>query len=241
VKLSFAATLLWLLFGPFGLFCLAWAFIYVTRGEFLSAVVALGFSVFTMGLVVMSAIIASRKVTPRVERDDDGIIVRPDRRVDILLIGATFGAYIAMAVYAIFAPLGMIAIAVPRDDTRYFVFSCGAATLVGTFSVLQIIRRGGTSYVRMTVDGLELGNTVSSVERTWDEVTDVADRAQNAHHTSGTTYLMTADGRTRILPSDWYAPGGHRLREFVRFYWKHPEHRDELTDGRGAQRLEAGD
>jgi hypothetical protein len=241
MKLSFPAALLWILLGPFGIFCLVWTFIYAARSEYLSAVVAFGFSIFTLGLVFMSAIIASQKVRPRVVHGNDGIVVRPDRRVDILLIGSTFGVYIAMAVYAVFAPLDMIAIAVPRDDTRYFVLSCGAAILVGTFSVLQIIRRGGTSYVRMTVEGLELGNTVSSVERSWDEVTDVADRAHNARHAGGTTYLMTADGRTRILPSDWYTAGGHRLREFVRFYWKNPEHRNELTDGRALQRLETGD
>jgi hypothetical protein len=132
----------------------------------------------------------------------------------------------------------MIAIRVPRNDERYFVFACAAAVLVGVFSLWQIIRRRGTSYVRMTADGLELGNTVSSVERSWDEVTDIADRAQKARDASGTIYITTADGRTRTLPSDWYTPGGHALREMVRFYWKHPEDREELTDGRAAERLE---
>jgi hypothetical protein len=27
------------------------------------------------------------------------------------------------------------------------------------------------------------------------------------------------------------------LRELIRFYWKHPESRDELTDGRAVERL----
>ena len=91
----------------------------------------------------------------------------------------------------------------------------------------------------MTVDSLEIGNTVSSAERSWDEVTDVADRPQKARQPTGTTYITTADGRTRILPSDWYTPGGRELRELVRFYWQHPEHREELTDGRAAERLDA--
>jgi hypothetical protein len=90
----------------------------------------------------------------------------------------------------------------------------------------------------MTGDGLELGNTVSTVEGSWDEVTEVADRPQKARQSSGTTYITNADGVTRILPSDWYTPGGHALRELVRFYWKHPEDREELADGRALQRLE---
>lgn len=233
-----ATAFLWIIFGPFGLFCLAWACIYFTRGEYLSAVVALGFAVFTLGLVLMLAIVASRKVKPRIQREDDGILVRPDRRVDALLMASTFGGFVAMAFYAISAPLDMIAIRVPRNDERYFVFACAAAVLVGVFSLVQIVRRRGTSYVRMTIDGLELGNTVSSVERSWDEVTDIEDRPQKARQPTGTTYIATADGRTRTLPSDWYTPRGDALRKLVRFYWKHPEDREELTDGRALQRLQ---
>ena len=165
-------------------------------------------------------------------------MVRPDRRVDNLLMASTFGAFLGMACYAVFAPLDMIAIRVPRNDVRYFVLGCAAATLVGVFSVLQIIRRRGTSYVCMILVGLELGNTVNSAKQTWDEVTDIADRAQNARRPSGTTYITTADGRTRVVPTDWYTPGGHALRELVRFYWKHPEDREELVDGRALRRLE---
>ena len=239
MKSTIATVFLWILFGPFGVFCLAWACIYVARGEFLSAVVAVGFAFFTLGLVLMLAVIASRRVKPRVQREEGAIMVRPDRRVDNLLMASTFGAYVAMACYAIFAPLGMIAIRAPLDDEKYFVFACAAAVLVGIFSLRQIIRRRGTSYLRMTVDGLELGNTVSTVERSWDEVTEVADRPQKARQPSGTTYVTTADGTTRVVPSDWYTPGGHALRELVRFYWKHPEDRGELADGRALQRLES--
>jgi hypothetical protein len=239
MRTSVAVAFLCIVFAPFGLFCTAWTFIYLSRGEYLSAVVALGSAVFSLGLVVMLAIVASRRVKPRVRREHGGIIVRPDRRVDNLLMASTFGGFFAMAFYAIFAPLDMIAIRAPRNDERYFVFACAAAVLVGIFSLRQIIRRRGTSYVRMTVDGLELGNTVTSVEHSWDEIADVADRAPTAHRTSGTTYVVTADGRTRVLPSDWYTPGGQTLRELVRFYWKHPGDRGELTDGRALQRLES--
>jgi hypothetical protein len=110
--------------------------------------------------------------------------------------------------------------------------------VVGVFSLRQIIRRRGTSYIRMTVECLEVGNTVSSFERSWNEVKDVADRPHNGRRSTGTTYITTADGRTRILPSDWYTPGGHALREFVHFYWKHPQDREELADGRALVRLE---
>ncbi len=128
VRSTIATAFLWIVFGPFGVFCLAWVCIYVARGEYLSAVVALGSAVFTLGLVVMLAFVALRKVQPRVQPQDDGILVRPDRRVDALLMASTFGGFVAMACYAIFAPLDMVVIRVPRGMTRnYFVFACAAA------------------------------------------------------------------------------------------------------------------
>jgi hypothetical protein len=234
-----AIAFLCIVFGPFGVFCGAWAFIFVARAEYLSAVVALGFAVFTLGLVAMMLIVASRKVTPRVTRDEAGVMVRPDQKVDALLMASSFGGFLAMAIYAVFTPLDMLDISVPRNDERYFVFVCAAGALVGVFSVRQMIMRRGTSYLRLTVDGIETGNTVTSAERSWDEVTDVTDMPRNGRKPTGATYITTADGGTRVLPSDWYTPGGQALREFVRLYWRYPGHREELADGRAVERLTA--
>jgi hypothetical protein len=239
MRSTVATAFLFVVFVPFGVLCLAWAFRYSARAEYLSAVVALGFAVFTLGLVAMMATVASRKVTPRVTCDEAGIMVRPDRRVDGLLMASTIGAFLAMAVYAVFAPLDVLDIRVPRGDQRYFVISCAAGVLVSICSLRQIIAHRGTSYLRMTADRLETGNTMSTVERGWDEVTDIADRPRNGRKPSGTTYITSHDGRTRVLPSDWYTPGGHGLRELVRFYWQHPEDREELIDGRAVERLDA--
>ncbi len=41
---------------------------------------------------------------------------------------------------------------------------------------------------------------------------------------NGKALLMEAPGT--------YTPKGTALIEMVRFYWQHPEQRDELTDGR---------
>jgi hypothetical protein len=75
------------------------------------------------------------------------------------------------------------------------------------------------------------------VERTWDEITDVADKPRNAGQPNGATYLTAADGRTRELPSHWYTPGGRAIHHLVRYYWQHARDRQELTDGRALGRL----
>lgn len=228
-----------LLFGPFGMFCLVWSFIFVGRTEFLSATVALGFAAFALGMVAMVVVVATNKVVPRVTCHDGGTTFRPDSRVDRYLMASTIGLLIAMAVYAVFASLDMLDIPTPRDDRRYFVFICAAGMVVGVLSMRQIVVQRGMSRLRMSVDGIEMGNTMSTAQRSWDQLTEIGDRPRNGRKVTGATYIATDGGSTRTLPSDWYTPGGRALRDLVRFYWQHPEHREELTNGRAVERLEA--
>ena len=238
-----AVAFLSILFGVVGVLCTAWALVSLTRGEYLSVIVVAGFAVFTFGMVAMMAIVTMRKVTARVEHDDAGTTFRPDGKVDVLLVASTVGAFVAMTVYAIFAPLDMLDIPVPPGNRQYFVFASIAGVLVGLPSLWQILTQRGMSHLRLTAGGVELGNAFSTAARSWDEVSDVADRPPKGRRSSnntGTTYVTTADGRTRTLASDWYTPGGHALRDLVRFYWQHPEYREELTDGRALDRLRTG-
>jgi hypothetical protein len=72
----------------------------------------------------------------------------------------------------------------------------------------------------------------------WNEVKDVAEDVpgQTAPTPSAVVFVMSDDS-TLILPAGSMTPEGSALREFVRFYWQHPEHREELTDGRALERL----
>lgn len=239
MKSSIAVGYLSVLFGPFGVFCVIWTVIFLQRGELLSAVVALGFAVFALGLVAMLVIVASRNVVPRAACRTGSTTFRPDSRVDRCLMSSTVAVFLAMVVYAVFAPLGMLSIPVPSGDERYFIFISAAGVLVGVFSVRQILRQRGMSCLRMSFEGIEIGNTMSTARRSWNELAEVADRPRNGRKPTGTTYIKTTDGTVRTLPSDWYTPGGSELRQLVRFYWEHPEHREELADGRAVERLKA--
>lgn len=239
MKSSIATAFLSLVFGPFGIFCLAWAFIYSARGELLSAVVALGAAAFLLSFVAMLGLVASRKVTPRGAAGPGGSEFRPDRRVDRLVMVWTVGGLIAMATYVIFAPLDMIAIEAPGKYERYFVIACSITMLIGIVSLRQLARHRSASFLRMTIDGIETGNTMTTAARSWDQIADITDRPRNAGRPNGATYFVTADGRTRELPSHWYTPGGSAIHALVRFYWQHPEAREELMDGRALARLEA--
>jgi hypothetical protein len=242
VRRAVAIAFLSMVFGAAGMLCIAWAFVSLTRNEYLSALVVSAFAVFTFGMIAMMSIVSARRVTARVEYDDAGTTFRPDRKVDGLLMVSTIAAFVAMVLYSVFTPIGMLNIPVPPGNRRYLVFACVAGVLVGVFSLRQIIRQRGMSHLRLTAYGVETGSALSSTDRSWEDVSAVADRPPNGRHTkkSGTTYITTADGRTRTLPSDWYTPGGDALRKLVRIYWQHPEYRDELTDGRAVERLRTG-
>ncbi|WP_049744835.1 hypothetical protein [Mycolicibacterium goodii] len=239
MKLSIATAYVCVVFGPFGLFCLVWTFLFVGRAEFLSAVVALGFSAFTLGLVAMVAVVASRKVKPRISRHDGGITLRPDVRVDRSLMASTIGVFLGMVVYAVFAPLDMLTIPTPGDDRKYFMVACAAGAVVGLFTLRHVVRQRGMSLLRLSTTGIELGSTISTAKRSWDDVDDIADRPRNGRKPTGATFITGADGRTLTIPSDWYTPGGQVLRDLMLLYWQHPDLRPELADGRAVERLKA--
>ncbi|MBL3753055.1 hypothetical protein, partial [Mycobacteroides abscessus] len=176
------------------------------------AIVALGGAVFSFGMISMLLTVASRRVVPRAVWDQSGITVRPDRRVDMLLVVSSLAGFLAMALYAIFAPLGMLDIRAPRGNSQYIVIACAAGALVGVFTLRQIVAQRGSSRLRLTVAGLETGNTMTTVRHSWDEVADIADRPINGRHATGAAYIVTADGRVRAHPTDWYTPGGQVLR-----------------------------
>lgn len=239
MKSTIATLFLCVLFGPFGIFCAVWAGVYVGRAEFLSAVVALGSAVFALAMVAMLVIVASSNVSPRVTFDGAGVLVRPDCRVDGLLMASTVGGFIAMALYAICEPLGKLDIPAFGRNQTYFVIACALGVLVGVMSLRQMFIHRGSSYVRMDIEGIETGNTMTSAERPWNEVADIADRPPKGSRPTGATYIVSVDGRTRVLPTGWYTPEGQQLRDVLRFYWQHPDQRAELYDGRAVQRLRA--
>lgn len=238
VKSSVAVAFLSVVLGAFGLLSAAWVFVSLSRTAYLTAIVALGGAVFSFAMIAMLLTVASRRVLPRAEWDRGGLTFRPDRRVDTLLVVSSLAGFLAMALYAIFAPLGMLDIRAPSGNNQYIVIACAGGALVGVFAIRHMLVQRGSSVLRMTVTGLETGNTMTTVRRSWDEVTDIADRPTNGRHGTGAAYIVTADGRVRAHPTDWYTPGGQALRELMRFYWRQPEHRSELADGTAVKRLQ---
>lgn len=229
-----------LVLGAFGVLAVVWLGVSVSRGEYLTAVTVGGGLLFSFGMVSLLLQVAARRVAIRVNVQD-GVMFRPDRRVDVSLMLATAGLWGAMALYAICAPLGLVKIPLPQGDRTFSVWIATAGVLIGLPSLKQIVVKRGMSYLQLSPDGFELGNTITSATYTWDELSDVSDAPAGRARPINTcaTYLTMVGGHTRTFPSNWYTPDGAALRDLLRFYWQHSENRDELADGRAIARLDS--
>jgi hypothetical protein len=235
------AILGWLLFGAIGTVAAFLAVRSLVRGEYPTAVVALGGSAFCYGLITPLAKVVRGRQAPRVEVDDAGTTFRPDRGIDIPIQVSLVGAVVASALIAVIAPLGKLDIAVP-PFMRYSLPFVGAVIVaMGAPMLWRNVSRGGTTkYLRLTPTGFELSEGLRSHAGGWEQVRDIADEAPGKQvPTPGAIVFVMSDDTAPTIAAGAMTPDGSAMRDLVRFYWQHPESRGELTDGRALKRLAA--
>ena len=237
MKLS-TAILAWLFFGAIGTVAAILAIRTLVRGEYLSAVVALGGCAFCYGLVFPLIKVVRRKQAPRMEVDDEGTTFRPDRGIDIPVQISLLGAVVACALIVVLVPLGKLDIPVPPAMRFSLPFVSGVIVMAGVPMLWRTILRGSTSYLRLAPDGFEIAQGWRPQSGDWSEVVDVADEEPGKQApTPNAIVFVMSDESTATIAAGAMTPDGAALRELVRFYWQHPESRGELTDGTALKRL----
>lgn len=226
------------LFGLLGVLCVGWAVISFGRGEILTAVTAVGFAMFCLGFIVPFAKTVSGKVSPRVKFDGEGTTVRPDRRIDLPLQIALLGLTIAGGLSAIFGPSEIVEIPVP-EQMRYAIPLVGAvAAMMGAPIMWRTLRRGSFQYLRLTPTGFVIVQGWRPQSGDWAQVVDVPEAApKHSAPTPNALVMVMSDHSDITLPGASFTPEGRQLRQWVRFYWLHPDSREELTDERALARL----
>lgn len=235
------AILTWLFLGLIGSLAAAAAVRSVMRGEYLSAVVALGGIAFCCGLSIPLIKVVRGTVTPRVDVDDTGTTIRPDRGIDLPMHVAMLGAVVACALIVVLFPQGKLDIPFPPGMRRNSLPFTSAAIVVMVAPFLwRYVRRGSSKYLRLTLDGFEIVEGWGVESGDWEKIQDVTHTAPGREPTSpGDIAFVMVDESAHILAAGGMTPNGSALRELVRFYWQHPDHRDELTSRRAAERLSA--
>lgn len=227
-----------LFFGPLAFFALWWAILFMGRGEFLTAIVTLGFALFCFGLVVSAVKSLSGRITPRTICDGKATTIRPDALIDRSMLAGCLGLVVASAVFAVFQPLGKIDIPVPHTQRLALPFMAAATVVIGVPLLWPMFRRRSTNYLRLTPNGYEIAEGFRPQVGDWSGIVNVSDTVPlQKKQAPATLVVERSDGSWDTLSAGSITPGGADLRSLMRFYWKHPECRDELTDGRTAQRL----
>jgi hypothetical protein len=218
--------------------CWLWAGAALKASSPVTVVAALGISlvwVFSIGIMM-----ASNSVTPQGTYDESGTLLRPSAGVDKNLNRLMITGGVAMGLCFLAWPLGGLFVPwFPEDVAHVIPMCCGAAAVVFLWSWRSIAKRGGLSYLSLTPEGFEFPRTFSMKSGRWEDVSLIDDKAPNDTGFWIPMVFTMNDGAVLVFDSPGiYTPKGTALMEMVRFYWQHPEQRDELTDGRALQRLE---
>jgi hypothetical protein len=215
-----------------------WAFVVLGRNEYLTVLVLAAYTVSALAFTVSTSLILLGAVTARAVFDDRGTTIRPDRWVDVLQRLTAVAGFLAVAVFAICHYLGRIDIPLPPGNHQYIVMMATVAALGGAPSIWSMFARGGLSFQKLTPEGFELGQGLSSAHGEWADVVAISDRKPGKQPpVRATLFVKFSSGRIRTQAIDSYTPRGDALRRLVRYYWINPEARDELTDGRAVERL----
>lgn len=137
-----------------------------------------------------------------------------------------------------FGPLGKLDIPVPHAMRFSLPFMAAVTAAIGAPMSWRTLRRGCTKYLRLTPDGFDMVQGWRPRSGAWAQVENVTDVAPGqTGPVPATIVVLMSDGSTVSFAAGSCTPDGHVLRQLVEFYWRHSEHRGELTDGRALERL----
>ncbi|MGW4099315.1 hypothetical protein [Mycobacterium sp. NPDC004974] len=234
------ASIFAILIGGGG-FVTAWAVIWFIRGSYLTAALCLGASLLLFSLLFHLSYPLSGRAHPRGEYGPEGTKIRPQRYADrIFSIGLLLGVLSAGA-FLIFAQFDMVDF-IPSSTNRLivpagFIFY----VIYGAPVLYRIFKYRAAKHLYLDPHGFEVwdGQWNSFARGTWEDVQQILDHPLKGK-TSFTELIVFVlpKKRTAKLGSGTITANSDALREWVRFYWLHPDCRNELTDGRALQRLE---
>lgn len=218
--------------------CGFWAYSAIRHLQFITAVIAVGF-VLTW-LFIAAQVAASKNAAIETKFDESGTLLRPgirfemsQRRIHAALALSGVTMFIAWISDWLYLPL-------PDGVGQVFPIAFGVAGLVAGWFWFVFKRQGGTSYLLLTPEKFEFPNLGSLNTGKWDDITAVTDKLPTEERFWTPMVITMRDGSILAMDSPGsYTPKGTALIELVRFYWRHPEQRVELTDGRALDRLHA--
>ena len=224
------------------LFTVYWAAVWLSRGDILPALVALGATLFCLDLGFHMTYVAVDAAVPRTNYGPEGTVIRPQRYVDLMFGVSSLASALAAALCLAMAAFGADVDAVPATAQRGALSLSPFLLLFGGWGFYGMLKhRGGESYLRLTPHGFESwnGHWCSFQQNSWDEVEQILDHVPKRKRIRrGMVVFALPEDRYAMEITDTMTHDSDALRDWVRFYWQHPDHRGELVDERALRRLE---
>lgn len=216
--------------------CAAWAGFALFHGDYLTALIAVGATVFWLAPARVWQIMPT--VVARGNCDGQGTTIRVDKRVDLLLFIGVIAGVLALGSAGVLGAMNKLSIPLPPDIGPMFAMAFIGPALVFAAALVLTVKRGGIGFVRLTADGFTFVEAFSTNSGEWSQVADIVDRAPDSVPAKSPLVMVMSDGNFKMIKeSSLYSPNGAALLSFLRFYWLNPDSRSELTDGRGLERL----
>lgn len=169
--------------------------------------------------------------------DSEGTTLNPDRWYAVVIVVASLIGFVGVV---------LVVVAMLVTDAGD-AFSRGARTAVTGLAVAGLVtlvhifagvwKRRTLGYVKLAPTGVDIADMERTASVEWDDVVEIGDQAESKKTRKGVA-LRLRDGEEKVIDgADFYVPRGTRMYWMMRHYWRHPEDRAELTDGRALQRL----
>ncbi|MCH9734609.1 MAG: hypothetical protein K0U78_08655 [Actinomycetia bacterium] len=215
--------------------------LWLLRGSYVTALVCLLVSIWGFGSCLYLLLTRYGTAKPRIDVDAEGTRLRPPKVTDTVHVIAAYAVFIAAALYLILAPLGMLDYVASGPTRGMFLAGCAYLAVRGVNTAYLMLKYRGGGHLRLDPAGFEVwsGQWGSLQRGTWDAVEQILDhRLKGFKPTNEVIVFVLPQGRSAMLIADAITPNSRALREWVRFYWQHPECRGELVDGRAVRRLD---
>lgn len=234
-------VILVLLFGGAAAYLVWQAAVFLTHDSYLTAVIALGIAVFSSGFAFQMAYVLWGHPNPRTHYGAEGTLVRTPKIVDVAFVTSFASGVSAATLYLAcspfdlvdYTPTGVLRVGVPAF--------CGFLILFGIPALYRTFKYGAESHIRLDAEGFEVwnGHWGSYVRGAWAQVEEILDHPVRGRAIRREVIVFALpSGRSATLVCDGMTTDSGGLRNWVRFYWQHPEFRGELNDRRALQRLD---
>jgi hypothetical protein len=224
-----------------GGFVTVWSAIWFTRGSYLTAALCLGASLLLFSLLFHLAYPLSGRAHPRGEHGPEGTEVRPQKYADLVFCVGLLMGVLSAILFLVFSQFDMVDFIPSNVNGIIMPAGCIFYVIYGAPALYRIFKYQDGKHLRLNSRGFEVWDSQwnSFARGTWEDVEQILDHPLKgkASFTELIVVIFGNNGSAKLGTGNITA-NSHALREWVRFYWQHPECRVELTDDRALRRLD---